>query len=118
MTPARPAARPAAPPLAALTDDRPVLLFDVDGTVVDSAPGIVRSLQAAMIQLGLDPASEAQLREDLGPPPGVMLAGVGVPEVLLDDAVIAYRRHYQQVGMDDAAVFEGLPATLVGLGTQ
>lgn len=98
-----------------LTDARPVLLFDVDGTLIDSAPGIVGSLQAAMIELGLQPASHEQLRSDLGPPPGVMLAGVGVPEKLINDAVIAYRSHYQQVGMDHAEVFDGVPDALTAL---
>ncbi|GAB3928954.1 phosphoglycolate phosphatase [Microlunatus endophyticus] len=96
-------------------DARPVLLFDVDGTVVDSAPGMVRSLQAAMAAVGLEPAAEGQLRADLGPPPAVMLAGVGVPESLINDAVIAYRAHYRQVGMDRAEAFAGVPEALGGL---
>ena len=98
------------------TDARPVLLFDIDGTVLDSAPGIVRSLRAAMTDVGLAPASEEQLRSDLGPPPGIMLAGVGVPEHLIQDGVIAYRRRYQQAGMDDADVFDGIADTLTVLG--
>lgn len=106
------------PVTAHAVDARPVLLFDVDGTVVDSAPGIIRSLQAAMIEVGLEPAGEDRLRSDLGPPPGVMLAGVGVPEPLINDAVIAYRRHYQQIGMDQATIFDGLPEALAGLGGQ
>jgi phosphoglycolate phosphatase len=101
-----------------LTDARPVLLFDVDGTVLDSAPGIVRSLQAAMSDLGLQPASAEELRSDLGPPPGIMLAGVGVPEQLINDGVIAYRRRYQQTGMDHAEVYDGVHDVLTGLGAD
>lgn len=99
-------------------DARPVLLFDVDGTVVDSAPGIVRSLQAAMLEIGLPPATDEQLRSDLGPPPGVMLAGVGVPEKLIDEGVLAYRRHYRELGMSEAEVFAGLPEALTELGAE
>lgn len=98
------------------TDDRPVILFDLDGTVLDSAPGIVHSLQAAMAEVGLKPAAEHQLRSDLGPPPGVMLAQVGVPEDLITDAVVAYRRHYADSGLQNARIFDGLTEALDRLG--
>lgn len=101
---------------AVTVDGRPVILFDLDGTVLDSAPGIVHSLQAAMVEVGLQPATDRQLRSDLGPPPGVMLAQVGVPEVLIDDAVIAYRRHYAAHGLQNAGVFDGLTEALDRLG--
>lgn len=97
-------------------DPRPVLLFDLDGTVLDSAPGIVRSMQAAMIDVGLQPAGEPQLRSDLGPPPPVILAQVGVPEKLINDAVLAYRRHYLDTGLHNAEVFDGVPEALTALG--
>lgn len=97
-------------------DARPVVLFDLDGTVLDSAPGIVRSLQEAMIDVGLEPASEQLLRSDVGPPPGIMLARAGVPAALINDAVLAYRRRYQNGGLQNARVFDGLADVLIGLG--
>lgn len=99
-------------------DLRPVVLFDVDGTVLDSAPGIIGSLQAAMVEIGLEPASEHQLRSDLGPPTGIMLAQVGVPEKLINDGVLAYRRHYQHHGMRKAEVYAGLTDALIMIGTE
>jgi phosphoglycolate phosphatase len=97
-------------------DRRPAILFDVDGTILDSAPGIIASLQAAMADVGVPPAPEQQLRSDLGPPPGIMLAQVGVPEPLIEDAVRAYRRHYAESGMHNARVYDGLPDALTRLG--
>ncbi|MBO0811370.1 MAG: HAD hydrolase-like protein [Microlunatus sp.] len=99
-------------------DLRPAVLFDVDGTVLDSAPGIIGSLQAAMIEIGLEPASEHRLRSDLGPPTGIMLAQVGVPEKLINDGVLAYRRHYQDHGMAKAEVYAGLTEALILIGTE
>ena len=98
--------------------DRPVILFDLDGTVLDSAPGIVSAQQQAMRDVGLPAADEALLRSDLGPPPAVLLARAGVPPHLVDDAVAAYRRHYLDQGIRDAALFPGVSEMLITLRRQ
>ena len=46
-----------------------VILFDLDGTLTDSAPGILNSVRYACRKLGLEMPSEATLRKFLGPPP-------------------------------------------------
>ena len=96
-------------------DDRPVLLFDLDGTVLDSAPGIIAAQRAAMVDVGLEPAAESVLRSDLGPPPSVLLARVGVPAERIDEAVTAYRRHYHDEGISNASVYPGIRELLVDL---
>jgi phosphoglycolate phosphatase len=45
-----------------------LVLFDLDGTLVDSAPGIWASVRAAAGDLGLPPPTPAQLRAMVGPP--------------------------------------------------
>lgn len=97
---------------------RPAVLFDLDGTVLDSAPGIVSAFQQAMRDVGLEPADAAALRSDLGPPPPIILAQVGVPEELIPAAVAAYRRHYLDRGIRDASVFPGVAAALVDLASR
>jgi phosphoglycolate phosphatase len=97
------------------SDDRPVVLFDLDGTVLDSAPGIVSAMRQAMRDVGLEPATETELRSDLGPPPAVILAQVGVPPELIPDAVAAYRRRYLDQGIRDAAVYPGVRPLLARL---
>ena len=44
------------------------ILFDLDGTIVDSAPGITSSLAATFVSLGLPVPSPAELVEWVGPP--------------------------------------------------
>jgi phosphoglycolate phosphatase len=104
-------------PAELTADDRPVILFDLDGTVLDSAPGIIRTLQRAMHEVGIEPADDATLRSDLGPPPAVILARLGVPEKSINPAVLAYRRHYLDTGLQEASVFDGVMDMLVRLGT-
>jgi phosphoglycolate phosphatase len=89
-------------------DERPVVLFDLDGTVLDSAQGIIAAQRQAMIEVGVEPASEAVLRADLGPPPAVIFAAAGVPEPLIEPAVLAYRRHYLADGIRTATVYPGV----------
>lgn len=92
-----------------------MILFDLDGTVLDSAPGIVGALQQAMIDVGLQPADEAALRRDLGPPPPVIFAANGVPDDLLDSAFAAYRKHYLDQGLQRAEVYPGVRRLLAEL---
>lgn len=89
-------------------DDRPVILFDLDGTVLDSAPGIIAAQQAALRDVGVEPPTEAVLRSDLGPPPAVLFARVGVPSDRIAEAGAAYRRHYLAEGIRNATVFPGV----------
>lgn len=43
-----------------------VILFDLDGTLTDSAPGILNSVRYACRKLGLEMPSEATLRKFWG----------------------------------------------------
>ena len=44
------------------------LLFDLDGTVTDSGPGILNSVRYALEKAGMRSADEEELRSFIGPP--------------------------------------------------
>ena len=44
-----------------------VILFDVDGTLIDSAPGILNTLEEVFTKMGVD-VTHVNLRRYLGPP--------------------------------------------------
>ena len=48
--------------------DYTIILFDLDGTLTDSAPGILNSVRYACRKLGLPIPGEETLRRFLGPP--------------------------------------------------
>lgn len=98
-----------------MSSERSVVLFDLDGTVLDSAPGIVATLQAAMVEVGLEPVDEAVLRSDLGPPPPVILDRLGVPVEVIDEVFAAYRRRYLVQGLQNASVYPGIAEALTVL---
>lgn len=92
------------------------MLFDLDGTLVDSTPGIWASVRVAAEALGLPEPTEAQLRGMVGPPlqEGFALV-LGVPPDDVPRAVAAYRAHYSAGALLDVAVHDGVPELLAGL---
>lgn len=92
-----------------------LVLLDLDGTLTDSAPGIVASLRAALEESGLPVPDEGALHRFVGPPLPLMLAVAGVPEGRVDELVATYRRHFTAGGMFDNSVFPGIPGALTAL---
>jgi phosphoglycolate phosphatase len=93
-----------------------LVLFDLDGTLVDSAPGIHASVRVAVAALRLAEPAPAQLRAMVGPPlqDGFALVfGLGGPDVVR--AVDAYRAHYAAGAMLDAPVYPGIRELLARL---
>jgi phosphoglycolate phosphatase len=93
-----------------------LVLFDLDGTLVDSAPGIHASVRAAAAELGLAEPTADQLRGMIGPPlqDGFALV-LGVPTADLPRAVAAYRAHYAAGALLDGTVHDGVPDLLAAL---
>jgi phosphoglycolate phosphatase len=93
-----------------------LVLFDLDGTLVDSTPGIWASVRHAAAELSLPAPTPAQLRGMIGPPlqDGFALV-LGLPAARVPHAVAAYRRHYAAGALLDVTVYEGVPALLARL---
>ena len=93
------------------------VIFDLDGTLTDSAPGILASLRYAMSRMKLDMPEEARLREYfLGPP---VLAGLhncfGMTGEAAHEAVRYFRERYHESGYLDNRVFAGIRPLLKAL---
>ena len=87
------------------------VLLDLDGTLIDSAPGILGSLAAAFAELGIPLPDGGLPRTLLGPPlyrslPPLVGAD-RAPEMLA-----AYRRIYGEVGIRECLPFDGIDALL------
>ena len=93
-----------------------LVLFDLDGTLVDSTPGIWASARVAAAALGLPAPTAEQLRQMVGPPlqDGFALV-LGVPAADVPRAVAAYREHYAAGALLDVAVYAGIPSLLARL---
>lgn len=89
------------------------VLFDLDGTISDSAPGIVASLEHAYAALEIEAPTD--LRSKIGPPLPVMLAELGLPVRVHEEFIAAYRGRYTTIGLFENTVYDGIPETLDSL---
>lgn len=77
------------------------ILFDLDGTLINSAPGIHACLQHALKSLGLPPAQKEALDATIGLPLDEAMERVlDVPLALVSQASQAYRDHWYIGGVD------------------
>ena len=93
------------------------LLFDLDGTLIDSRPGIVAGLHAMLRGLGHQPDTGADYSWAVGPPLeqsiGRILTPFGDNRVALASRL--YREHYAVHGVLAAELFPGIATALDGL---
>jgi len=77
------------------------VLLDLDGTLIDSHPGILASCLAALRALGHEPDETLDIRRTIGPPledmMQILLQSYGDDRV--GEAVAAYRQHYGESGL-------------------
>ena len=91
------------------------VLLDLDGTLTDSAPGIITSLRAGFASAGVAVPADDVLRTFVGPPLGLSMAGIGLDHADADAVIAAYRRDFEVHGMFDNSVFPGIPDVLAEL---
>jgi phosphoglycolate phosphatase len=95
---------------------RPVLLFDLDGTLIDSAIGITRCVAHALAGLGEPVPDEAALRRWIGPALRTSFAPVlGHDAARVEEAVRLYRERFDDVGWREHAVYPGIDEALAAL---
>src|SRR3974390_293707 len=99
----------------------PALIFDLDGTLVDTAPDLLGALNAILLREGRRPVDHADLRHLVGYGARTMLAEAfrmtGPPAdatalpALIDDYIAHYRQHIAVASRP----FPGVEETLAGL---
>ena len=93
-----------------------VVLFDLDGTLTESGPGIMRSLTVAFDAIGAPQLDEATMLRFVGPPllhSFREVAGLDGPTSVA--ALQAYRRYYVEHGMFENSVYPGIVELLQAL---
>ncbi|MCR6689607.1 HAD hydrolase-like protein [Cellulomonas sp.] len=93
----------------------PVVLLDLDGTLVDSSQGVLHALRAGFAGAGLPAPDDAVLRTFIGPPVHDSLRRVGVPADRHADVVHGYQVAFAERGNLMTHVFDGIPTALADL---
>jgi phosphoglycolate phosphatase len=83
------------------------VLFDLDGTLSDSAPGILAALRHAFVTAGVAPLDAQTERAILGPPFYESLPPLIGAEAV-GPVIAAYREFYGSHGMYDTSAFPGV----------
>ncbi len=89
------------------------VLFDLDGTLCDSAAGITQHLAMALASVGLPVPSDEVLRTCVGPPwTDGFPPAVGVPHDRTWEVILAYRATYDDAAASLAIPFAGIAELL------
>jgi phosphoglycolate phosphatase len=91
------------------------VLFDLDGTLSESEPGIVGSMRSALASLGLPIPDDAALRSAIGPPFASGLPEIGIAAEHVADFTLAYRAIYEVTGLYETRLYEGIVDALEAL---
>lgn len=77
---------------------RTVILFDLDGTLIDSTEAILESFHHSLALHGvIQGVEDTQITEQIGHPLSVMFDAVGVPKELNEEHIMSYKRHYRSI---------------------
>ncbi|NLD37784.1 MAG: HAD-IA family hydrolase [Desulfatiglans sp.] len=96
------------------------VIFDLDGTLSDSAEGIIRSINYALPKLGYDEQKREDLLQYIGPPLNITferLTGIKDKEFLLK-AVNIFRERYFTTGFKENVLYDGIRDVLKLLVNQ
>nr|WP_314141518.1 HAD-IA family hydrolase [uncultured Rhodococcus sp.] len=92
-----------------------VVLFDLDGTLTDSAPGIHAGFRHALASVNAPEPTEEQLSMVVGPPLIDTLRGLGLDEDSAQRALAAYFERYDERGWAENTAFDGIESVLTRL---
>ncbi len=92
------------------------IFFDLDGTLTDPKPGITKSIQHALTELGHQPPPADDLTWCIGPPLLASFERILGDEAMANSALTLYRERFADVGLFENAVYPGIADGLRKLG--
>ena len=95
------------------------LLFDLDGTLTKSGPGITNCARYALEKFGIDEPDTAKLERFIGPPlVDSFMNFYGFSEEDARKAMAIYRERFGTIGIFENDVYDGIRETLEKLRAQ
>jgi phosphoglycolate phosphatase len=85
------------------------VLFDLDGTLIDSSEGIIKSAQYALTHFGIEETDMQNLMSFIGPPLAYSFKKrYGFSEEKAREAVSVYRQRYNRIGIFECSLYPGV----------
>ncbi len=92
-----------------MTQEAPMnILFDLDGTLTDSGPGIIRCARETFETYGIPVPDDAAMRTIVGPPLRDTFLRFGVPAEQLEASIVHYRALYTAGGKYENIPYPGI----------
>lgn len=92
------------------------LLFDLDGTLTDSAEGITKCVQYALAKMGIDEPDLHKLEVFIGPPlRASYIKYFGLTPEQAEEGIAHYRERYTTTGIWENKVYPGMLELLAAL---
>ena len=93
-----------------------VVLFDLDGALVDTFPGIASAYRHVLVEMGLEEVDDDGIRPLIGPPIQVGLRPFfGLSGSRLEEGIRIFREHYGAKGLYRFTKYPGIEETIVAL---
>jgi len=85
---------------------KPVILFDLDGTVIDSTEAILDGFKVAFETFGGDVPSDEAIKNEIGHTLENMFRTLGVEESKVDEHVHTYKMHYRIISCEKTVLLK------------
>lgn len=91
-----------------------VILFDLDGTLIDSTDAIVGTCYHAFNELGFEfKGNDEDIKKTIGYPLDVMFEMMGVEKSRADDFVDTYRQRYRTISKEQTTLLKGAVESVI-----
>ena len=106
-------------PTIASFDERPVVIFDFDGTIADTTASIIETARTVLADWHLPEERLANVGQIIGPPfPDAFELVFGLSRTDAEEVTRRYRRIYTTLGPEAWPAFSGIRELLVDLATS
>lgn len=95
--------------------NKKLIIFDLDGTLIDSAKQIVSAVDAARAELKLPSANPESLESKIGLPAKELFSDLELSTEDINNAVVIFREHLKIIRIDQSDVFESVFELLTSL---
>ncbi len=93
------------------------ILFDLDGTLIDSTEAILQSFEYAFAQKGELPRSREQIKALIGHPLDFMFEHLGIAKERVPEFVDTYKEKYREINRPMTELLPGAKEAVVRAGT-
>lgn len=94
---------------ATIENNLKCIIFDLDGTLLDTSPGIIECVKYAAKKLGFSELPQAELRSFVGPPlRDSFRRCYGCSKEEAENLTVTYRAYYREKALLNAEPYEGI----------